>query len=88
MRMLKPKQGSINVGKYQALFLGIVVLFILVGALWPVATEAGQSLNDSIGVAQPTIGAYFLPSGIVFKLVAIGLFIAVITVAIGGMKKK
>ena len=89
MKMLNAKKGNISVGRYQSLFLGIVVLFILVGALWPVATDAGSDLNASLNEnGQATIGAYFAPSGIVFKLVAIGLFIAVITVAIGKVKAK
>jgi len=87
--MLNAKKGNLNIGKYQGLFLGIVVLFILVSALWPVATDAGSDLNASMAEnGQSTIGGYFAPSGIVFKLVAIGMFIAVITVAISGVKKK
>ena len=89
MKMLNAKKGNISVGRYQSLFLGIVVLFIMVAALWPVATEAGSDLNVSLNAnGQSTIGAYFASSGIVFKLVAIGLFIAVVTVAISGVKKK
>ena len=77
--------------KYVELFLGIVVIFYLVGALWSPASTAGNALNASMiaGGIDTTTAGFFTGGGIIFKLVAIGLMIYFIYQAVaqvGGKK--
>lgn len=76
------KKGAINISEkaknviYMIVFL--VVIFKLFASMLPEAQTAGQELNDS-GVP---FGTFFLPSGIVFILVMVGLFLSVLSLTL------
>lgn len=76
--------------KYVDLFLGIVVIFYLVGALWSPASSAGNSLQTSMvaGGVDATTAGFFNGGGIIFKLVAIGLMIYFIYQAVSQVQGK
>jgi hypothetical protein len=69
----------INVDKYIGLFVGIMVLFLVVSALWGTVADAGDTLNSTLTAnGQGTIGALLAGSGVVFTLIAVGLLVLII----------
>jgi uncharacterized membrane protein len=73
--MKMTKKGNMEINKYVTIIVGMIILFIVVGALFPTLQASGQTLNESIG---GTIGGIFGTAGALWTIFAVGILVAVV----------